>query len=84
MPAARIEAVAREIGRAGGAVSTHVWRNAAAGNLCGWEVARALELLVVLAGAVGTPGGTTPSALEQGGARPAHDAAARARCGASS
>src|SRR5438093_442422 len=34
----------------------------AAGNLGGWQVARALELLVVLMGAVSTPGGTAPSA----------------------
>lgn len=53
--------VAREVGRAGSAVATHVWRNAAAGNLGGWQVSRALEFLTVLAGAVGTPGGTTPS-----------------------
>jgi anaerobic selenocysteine-containing dehydrogenase len=53
--------VAREIGRAGSAVATHVWRNAAAGNLGGWQVSRALEFLTVLAGAVGTPGGTSPS-----------------------
>jgi anaerobic selenocysteine-containing dehydrogenase len=59
--AATIVEVAREIGRAGGAVATHVWRNAAAGNLGGWQVARALEWLVVLAGAVATPGGTAPS-----------------------
>ena len=62
VPAARIEEVAREIGRAGSALATHVWRNAAAGNLGGWQVARALELVVVLVGAVGTPGGTAPSA----------------------
>ena len=54
--------VAREAGRAGSALSTHVWRNAAAGNLGGWQVARALEFLAVLVGAVGTPGGTAPSA----------------------
>ncbi len=52
----------RAVGGAGSALATHVWRNAAAGNLGGWQVARALELLVVLAGAVGTPGGTAPSA----------------------
>jgi anaerobic selenocysteine-containing dehydrogenase len=65
VPAARIEAVAREIARAGSAFSTHVWRNAAAGNLWGWEVARALELLVVLVGAVATPGGTAPNAFNK-------------------
>jgi anaerobic selenocysteine-containing dehydrogenase len=59
--AATIVGVAREIGRAGSAVAAHVWRNAAAGNLGGWQVARALEFLVVLVGAVGTPGGTAPS-----------------------
>src|SRR4029077_20104698 len=52
--------VARVIGRAGSALATHVWRNAAAGNLGGWQGARALELLVVLMGAVDAPGGTAP------------------------
>jgi anaerobic selenocysteine-containing dehydrogenase len=60
--AATLVEVARAIGDAGPALATHVWRNAAAGNLGGWQVARALELLVVLMGAVGTPGGTAPSA----------------------
>jgi anaerobic selenocysteine-containing dehydrogenase len=53
--------VAREVARAGSAVATHVWRNAAAGNLGGWQVSRALEFLTVLAGAVATEGGTAPS-----------------------
>ncbi len=57
--------VAREIGRAGSALATHVWRNAAAGNLGGWQVARALELLVVLMGAVGAPGGTSPNSANK-------------------
>jgi anaerobic selenocysteine-containing dehydrogenase len=61
VPAALILDVAREVARAGSALSTHVWRNAAAGNLGGWQVARALELLVVLMGAVAMPGGTAPS-----------------------
>ena len=60
--AATIVEVARAVGQAGSALATHVWRNAAAGNLGGWQVARALELLVVLMGAVGTPGGTAPNA----------------------
>ena len=60
--AAQIVEVAREIGRAGPALATHVWRNAAAGNLGGWQVARALEFIVVLMGAVSTPGGTAPNA----------------------
>src|SRR5205823_14902132 len=53
--------VAREVGRAGSAVATHVWRNAAAGNLGGWQVARALEFLTILVGAVATRGGSAPS-----------------------
>jgi anaerobic selenocysteine-containing dehydrogenase len=57
--------VAREIARAGKAFSSHVWRNAAAGNLGGWQVARALEFLVVLVGAVGTVGGTAPNAYNK-------------------
>ncbi|MGH7354362.1 MAG: molybdopterin-dependent oxidoreductase [Candidatus Rokuibacteriota bacterium] len=62
LDAATIVEVARAIGDAGPALATHVWRNTAAGNLGGWQVARALELLVVLMGAVGTPGGTAPNA----------------------
>ena len=62
VPAATIVEVARTIGSAGSALATHVWRNAAAGNLGGWQVARALELIVVLMGAVATPGGTAPGA----------------------
>ena len=57
--------VAREIGKAGSAFSTHVWRNAAAGNLGGWQVARALEFLNVLTGSVGTPGGTSPNTWDK-------------------
>jgi anaerobic selenocysteine-containing dehydrogenase len=56
-----IEEVAREIGRAGSAFAATIWRNAAAGNLGGWQVARVLELLSVLVGAVATPGGTAPA-----------------------
>jgi anaerobic selenocysteine-containing dehydrogenase len=57
--AATILEVAREIGRAGSRFASHIWRNAAAGNLWGWQVARALEFLQVLTGSVGTPGGTS-------------------------
>jgi anaerobic selenocysteine-containing dehydrogenase len=60
-----IEQVAREIGRAGAAFSSHVWRNAAAGNLGGWQVARALEFLAVLMGAVDAPGGTAPNSSDK-------------------
>ncbi len=56
--AGAIREIASEIGKAGSALSTHVWRNAAAGNLGGWQVSRCLEFLVVLMGAVGAEGGT--------------------------
>jgi len=59
--AAKIEAIALEIARAGSAFSSHVWRNAAAGNLGGWQVARCLFFLNVLTGSVGTKGGTLPN-----------------------
>src|SRR5574341_917428 len=58
VPASVIIQVAREIGRAGRRFASHVWRNTAAGNLWGWQVARALEFLQVLTGSVGSPGGT--------------------------
>ncbi len=57
--------VAREAARAGSALATHVWRNATGGNLGGWQIARALEFLVVLVGAVGAPGGTAPNAANK-------------------
>src|SRR5262249_19820083 len=55
--AATIVEIGQSIAQAGSALATHVWRNTAAGNLGGWQVARALQFLVVLMGAVATPGG---------------------------
>ncbi len=57
--------VAHEIAKAGSAFAAHVWRNTAAGNLGGWQVARALQLISVLVGAVGTVGGTAPNAANK-------------------
>ncbi len=54
--------VAREIGAAGTRFACHNWRSAGSGNLGGWAVARCLQFLSVLTGAVGTVGGTSPSA----------------------
>ena len=65
IPASKIVEVAREIGRAGSAFATHVWRSAASGNLGGWQVARSLEFLNVLTGSVGTPGGTSPAGWDK-------------------
>ncbi|MBI4566065.1 MAG: molybdopterin-dependent oxidoreductase [Planctomycetes bacterium] len=61
-PASRVEQVALEIAAAKDRFASHVWRNASAGNLGGWQVARALFLLNVLTGSVGTEGGTLPNA----------------------
>jgi len=54
--------VAREAARARPAFASHIWRAAAAGNLHGWLVARALMLLNVLTGCVGARGGVSPNA----------------------
>lgn len=65
VPAEQIVEIAREIARAGSAFATHNWRAAAAGNLGGWMVARAIFLLNVLTGSVGTEGGTSPNAWDK-------------------
>jgi anaerobic selenocysteine-containing dehydrogenase len=62
VPRATIVEVARLIGRARGAFASHVWRGTASGNLGGWQVARALQLLTVLTASMGTRGGTSPHA----------------------
>jgi anaerobic selenocysteine-containing dehydrogenase len=49
--------VAREIATAGTRFASHLWRGSASGNLGGWQSARALMLLHVLTGSVGTEGG---------------------------
>ena len=61
VPAAQIVTVAHRIGAAGSAFAAHTWRAAGSGNLGGWSVARAITLLSVLTGAVGTRGGTSPA-----------------------
>ena len=42
-------------------LAAHVWRSACAGNLGGWEVARALWFVLGLTGSIGTEGGTSPN-----------------------
>jgi len=63
--AGRIEAVARGIAEAGHRFASHTWRSAGSGNEGGWQVARCLWFLHVLTGAVGTKGGTSPSAWDK-------------------
>jgi anaerobic selenocysteine-containing dehydrogenase len=67
-----IEEVARVIATAGTRLSTHNWRSAAAGNLGGWQVSRALFMLNALMGAVATEGGTYPNAWNKFVPRPIH------------
>jgi anaerobic selenocysteine-containing dehydrogenase len=44
------------------AFASHIWRAAAAGNLHGWLVTRAVMLLNVLTGCIGQRGGVSPNA----------------------
>ena len=65
-----IEEIAKIVASAGKRLSTHTWRSATAGNLGGWQVARALFLLNALSGAIGTEGGTFPNAWNKFVPRP--------------
>src|SRR5258708_17236456 len=60
LPQEVIVDIARQVGQAGTAFAAHTWRAAAAGNLGGWQVSRALWFLSVLTGSHGTPGRTAP------------------------
>jgi anaerobic selenocysteine-containing dehydrogenase len=61
---------AREIAAAGSRFASHLWRGSSSGNLGGWQTARALMLLHVLTGSVGTPGGHNPNAWNKFVPRP--------------
>ncbi len=62
VPAQTVVQVAREIAAAAPAFCSHIWRAAAAGNLHGWQITRALWMLNVLTGSVGTEGGVSANA----------------------
>ena len=64
---------AREIATAGSRFASHLWRGSASGNLGGWQTARALMLLHVLTGSVGTPGGHNLSAWNKFVPKPFND-----------
>ena len=64
--------IAELVAGAGTRLSTHTWRSATAGNLGGWQIARALFLLNALVGAVATEGGTYPNAWNKFVPRPIH------------
>ena len=69
-PRETVGRLADEIAAAEGRFSSHLWRNAASGNLGGWQVARALMLLHVLSGSVGVPGGVNPNSWDKFVPRP--------------
>jgi len=59
VPIDRIRETAEYVANCDGKLATHTWRSASIGNLGGWQIARALFLLNILTGSVGTPGGTS-------------------------
>ncbi len=65
IPADTVPRLADEIAAAGSCFSSHLWRNAASGNLGGWQIARALVFLHVLSGSLGTPGGVNPNSWDK-------------------
>ena len=56
-----VTTLADEIAAAGTHFASHLWRNAAAGNLGGWQIARSLMLLHLLTGSFGCEGGVNPN-----------------------
>ena len=65
VPVETVQELADEIAAAGSCFSSHLWRNAASGNLGGWQIARALVFLHVLSGSLGTPGGVNPNSWDK-------------------
>ena len=65
VPADTVVRLADEIAAAGSAFSSHLWRNAASGNLGGWQIARSLMLLHALTGSLGVPGGVDPNSWDK-------------------
>ena len=65
VPADTVAKLADEIAAAGNRFTSHLWRNAAAGHLHGWQTARALLLLHALTGSLGVPGGVNPNSWDK-------------------
>ena len=65
IPEDTVQRLADEIAAAGSKFASHLWRNAASGNLGGWQIARALMLLHALTGSIGTPGGVNPNSWDK-------------------
>ena len=60
-----VDTLSDEIAAAGTQFASHLWRNAASGNLGGWQIARSLFLLHVLTGSVGVKGGLNPNSWDK-------------------
>ncbi len=61
----QLEELARLVAGCDHRLSAHVWRSACAGNLGGWQVARAMWFLLALTGSIGTVGGTSPNGWDK-------------------
>jgi len=70
IPVETVDLLADEIAAADGRFASHLWRNAASGNLGGWQIARALMLLHVLTGSIGRPGGVNPNSWDKFAPKP--------------
>ncbi|MEE9385126.1 MAG: molybdopterin-dependent oxidoreductase [Nannocystaceae bacterium] len=79
IPLGTVKTLAREISAAKTKFASHLWRNAAAGNLGGWQVARSLMLLHVLTGSLGTPGGVNPNSWDKFVPKPTKNPPAQAK-----
>ncbi len=65
VPEDTVTTLADEIAAAEGKFASHLWRNAASGNLGGWQIMRSLMLLHVLTGSFGTQGGLNPNSWDK-------------------
>ena len=65
-----IAEIAKIVASAKSRLSTHTWRSATAGNLGGWQIARALFLLNALSGSIASEGGVFPNAWNKFVPRP--------------
>lgn len=73
IPSGTIDTLADEIAAAGNQFTSHMWRNAAAGNLGGWQIMRSLMFLHVLTGSFGVPGGMNPNGWDKFKAGPSEN-----------
>ncbi len=65
VPVARLQELAELVAGCDHRLSAHIWRSAAAGNLGGWQVARAMWFVLALTGSIGTVGGTSPNGWDK-------------------